>query len=285
MPIDFSNVSYIYNPKSPFQYEALKDINLHLDEGGFIALVGRTGSGKSTLISHLNALLNPTSGEVVIDGFVNSSEKKKRSRDLKQLRQNVGLVFQFPEYQLFEETVEKDVAFGPKNFGMKNDEALTQAHEALKTVGLDESFFERSPFELSGGEKRKVAIAGILAIHPKVLIVDEPTAGLDPKAAEETMGLFEKIHQQGTTIILVTHDMNLVLHYAEEVIVMENGKVALRCRPDELFGKDLSEYSLEVPNIYRFAKDLQGFGMSLETKNLRSVDDLAKAIKGSYHHG
>ncbi len=285
MPIDFSNVSYVYNPKSPFQYEALKDINLHLDEGGFIALVGRTGSGKSTLISHLNALLNPTSGEVVIDGFVNSSEKKKRSRNLKQLRQNVGLVFQFPEYQLFEETVEKDVAFGPKNFGMKNDEALTQAHEALKTVGLDESFFERSPFELSGGEKRKVAIAGILAIHPKVLIVDEPTAGLDPKAAEETMGLFEKIHQQGTTIILVTHDMNLVLHYAEEVIVMENGKVALRCRPDELFGKDLSEYSLEVPNIYRFAKDLQGFGMSLETKNLRSVEDLARAIKGSYHHG
>jgi ABC-type cobalt transport system, ATPase component len=127
MPIDFSNVSYIYNPKSPFQYEALKDINLHLDEGGFIALVGRTGSGKSTLISHLNALLNPTSGEVVIDGFINSSEKKKRSRDLKQLRQNVGLVFQFPEYQLFEETIEKDVAFGPKNFGMKNDEALTQA--------------------------------------------------------------------------------------------------------------------------------------------------------------
>ena len=128
MPIDFSNVSYVYNPKSPFQYEALKDINLHLDEGGFIALVGRTGSGKSTLISHLNALLNPTSGQVVIDDFVNASEKKKRSRDLKKLRQNVGLVFQFPEYQLFEETVEKDVAFGPKNFGMKNEEALEKAH-------------------------------------------------------------------------------------------------------------------------------------------------------------
>jgi energy-coupling factor transport system ATP-binding protein len=284
MPIDFSNVSYIYNPKSPFQYEALKSINLHWDEGGFIALVGRTGSGKSTLISHLNALLHPTSGEVVIDGFHNAADKKKRSRNLKELRQNVGLVFQFPEYQLFEETVEKDVAFGPKNFGLKTEEALKQAHEALLTVGLDASFFERSPFELSGGEKRKVAIAGILAIHPKILIVDEPTAGLDPKAAEETMMLFEKIHQEGTTIILVTHDMNLVLHYAEEVVVMEDGKVALQCKPSELFGKDLSVYSLEVPNIYRFARDLQGFGFSLKTEKLRSVDDLALAIKEGYHH-
>jgi energy-coupling factor transport system ATP-binding protein len=284
MPIDFSNVSYIYNPKSPFQYEALKNVTLHLDEGGFIALVGRTGSGKSTLVSHLNALLHPTSGEVRIDDFVNASDKKKRSRNLKELRKKVGLVFQFPEYQLFEETVEKDVAFGPKNFGAKPEEALQQAHEALTTVGLDSSFYQRSPFELSGGEKRKVAIAGILAIHPKILIVDEPTAGLDPRAAEETMALFEKIHQEGTTIVLVTHDMNLVLHYAQEVVVMENGQVALRCKPSELFGKDLAQYSLEVPNIYRFARDLQGYGMAIDTANLRSVDDLAKAIKGSYHH-
>lgn len=284
MPINFSNVFYVYNPKSPFQYEALKNVNLTIEEGGFVALVGRTGSGKSTLISHLNALLHPTAGQVVIDDFVNSAEKKKRSRDIKALRQKVGLVFQFPEYQLFEETVEKDVAFGPKNFGATNEEALKQAHEALGVVGLDPTFYERSPFELSGGEKRKVAIAGILAIHPKILIVDEPTAGLDPRAAEETMTLFQKIHEEGTTIILVTHDMNLVLHYAEEVIVMENGQVALQCHPSELFGKDLAQYSLEVPDIYRFARDLQGFGLKIDTANLHSIPDLALAIKGAYHH-
>ena len=284
MPINFSNVFYVYNPKSPFQYEALKNVNLTIEEGGFVALVGRTGSGKSTLISHLNALLSPTSGEVRIGDFLNSSDKKKRSRDIKGLRKKVGLVFQFPEYQLFEESVEKDVAFGPKNFGASNEEALKQAHEALQVVGLDPSFYQRSPFELSGGEKRKVAIAGILAIHPQILIVDEPTAGLDPRAAEETMALFTRIHQEGTTVILVTHDMNLVLHYAEQVIVMENGQVALQCRPDELFGKDLAEYSLEVPDIYRFALALRGRGFKIETGKLHSVEDLALAIKGASHH-
>lgn len=284
MPINFSDVFYVYNPKSPFQYEALKNVNLTLEEGKFIALVGRTGSGKSTLISHLNALLHPTAGEVVIDDFVNSADKKKRSRAIKELRKKVGLVFQFPEYQLFEETVEKDVAFCPKNFGLSNEDALKQAHEALQVVGLDPTFFERSPFELSGGEKRKVAIAGILAIHPQILIVDEPTAGLDPRAAEETMALFQKIHSEGTTIILVTHDMNLVLHYAEDVVVMENGEVAFHSAPSELFGKDLSQYSLETPDIYRFARDLQGFGLKIDTSKLHSVSDLALAIKGAYHH-
>lgn len=284
MPIDFSNVSYVYNPRSPFQYEALKEVNLHLDEGGFIALVGRTGSGKSTLVSHLNALLHPTSGKVTILDFVNAAEKKERSRDIKGLRKRVGLVFQFPEYQLFEDTVEKDVAFGPKNFGLSNEQALEQAHAALATVGLDASFYERSPFELSGGEKRKVAIAGILAIHPSVLIVDEPTAGLDPRAAEETMNLFEKIHAEGTTIILVTHDMNLVARYAEEVVVMDNGKVARHCAPEELFGQDLHAYSLESPNIYRFAGDLQRLGLKVSPVGLKSVDDLAKAIKEAKSH-
>ncbi|MFA6620139.1 MAG: energy-coupling factor transporter ATPase [Bacilli bacterium] len=284
MPINFSNVFYVYNPKSPFQYEALRNVNLTLDEGKFIALVGRTGSGKSTLISHLNALLHPTSGEVVIDDFINAADKRKRSRDVRGLRKKVGLVFQFPEYQLFEETVEKDVAFGPKNFGLGNQEALKQAHEALQVVGLDPTFYERSPFELSGGEKRKVAIAGILAIRPTVLIVDEPTAGLDPRAAEETMALFQKIHSEGTTIILVTHDMNLVLHYAEDVVVMENGEIALHCTPGELFGRDLSPYSLEVPDIYRFARDLQRFGLKIDTSKLHGVEDLALAIKEAYPH-
>jgi energy-coupling factor transport system ATP-binding protein len=278
MPIDFSNVTFIYNPKSPFQYEALKDVNLHLNEGRFIALVGRTGSGKSTLVSHINALLHPSQGKVTVLDFVNAASKKERSRDVKGLRKRVGLVFQFPEYQLFEETVEKDVAFGPKNFGMKNEEAIVAAHEALLKVGLDASFYERSPFELSGGEKRKVAIAGILVCHPEILIVDEPTAGLDPQAAEETMSLFEKIHQEGTTILLVTHDMNLVAEYADEVVVMEEGKVAKQCAPSELFGEDLSSYSLENPHIFNFALAMRKRGYSIDPSHLRSVKDLAAAL-------
>jgi energy-coupling factor transport system ATP-binding protein len=193
------------------------------------------------------------------------------------------LVFQFPEYQLFEETVEKDVAFGPKNFGSKNEEALKIAHEALKKVGLDESFYARSPFELSGGEKRKVAIAGILALSPEVLIVDEPTAGLDPKAAEETMALFESIHQEGVSIILVTHDMNLVAEFADEAVVMENGKIVKHCKPEELFGDDLSAYSLENPHIFQFALDLQRKGLQIDPKNLKNVKDMASAIKRAKH--
>ncbi|MCH3909243.1 MAG: energy-coupling factor transporter ATPase [Bacilli bacterium] len=283
MSIEFSNVYYVYSPKSPFEYEALKDINISLEKGKFIALVGRTGSGKSTLIQMINALLTPSKGEVKVDSFINSPDKKRRSKNISELRKKVGLVFQFPEYQLFEETVEKDVAFGPKNFGSKNEEALKIAHEALKKVGLDESFYARSPFELSGGEKRKVAIAGILALSPEVLIVDEPTAGLDPKAAEETMALFESIHQEGVSIILVTHDMNLVAEFADEAVVMENGKIVKHCKPEELFGDDLSAYSLENPHIFQFALDLQRKGLQIDPKNLKNVKDMASAIKRAKH--
>ncbi len=278
MPIDFSSVNFVYNRKSPFQYEALKNVTLHLDEGKFIAIVGRTGSGKSTLIQHINALLVPTDGEVRIDDFVNSADKHKRSKKIKDLRKRVGLVFQFPEYQLFEETVEKDVAFGPKNFGLSKEEALTKAHEALGKVGLDSSFYERSPFELSGGEKRKVAIAGILAIAPSVLIVDEPTAGLDPAAAKEMMALFARIHKEGTTVILVTHDMDLVASYCDEVVVMENGTVAKQCAPFALFGHDLSEYSLQNPRIYEFAEQLKAKGLVIDPAGLRTIEDLAGKI-------
>jgi energy-coupling factor transport system ATP-binding protein len=284
MPIDFSKVSFVYNKKTPFQYEALHEVSLHLEDHRFIALVGRTGSGKSTLIQHLNALLNPTEGVVTIDDFVNSAARKGRSKNLKALRQKVGLVFQFPEYQLFEETVEKDVAFGPKNFGHKNDEALTIAHEALTKVGLDASFYARSPFELSGGEKRKVAIAGILAMQPSFLVVDEPTAGLDPEAAREMMELFKKIQLEGTTLILVTHDMNLVSTYADTVVVMEDGKVAALTTPEELFTHDLSAYSLELPLLYKTIQDLQGKGLQLDEKAIHSVDDLAKQIAAQEVH-
>ncbi len=279
MPIDFKKVFFIYNPRSPFQYEALNGIDLHLEDGRFIAIVGRTGSGKSTLIQHINALLSPTEGEVRIGDFVNApARRKKKGKDLKELRRRVGLVFQFPEYQLFEETVEKDVAFGPRNFGLGKEEALAKAHEALAKVGLGPSFYERSPFELSGGEKRKVAIAGILAIAPSILVVDEPTAGLDPAAAKDTMALFEKIHAEGTTIILVTHDMDLVAAYCEDVVVMENGQIAKHCPPSELFGRDLAEYSLQNPRVYDFALALRQRGLPIRTEGLRTVDDLAERI-------
>ncbi|MCR4562222.1 MAG: energy-coupling factor transporter ATPase [Bacilli bacterium] len=281
MPIKFINVSHIYSPKTPMRFDALKNINLDLDEKKFTALVGKTGSGKSTLINHINGLLHPTEGKVLAFDYVNSSNKKERTKNVKDLRKRIGLVFQFPEYQLFEETVEKDVAFGPRNFGIPQEEAIKQAHEALLQIGLDESFFTRSPFDLSGGEKRKVAIAGILAIHPDVLILDEPTAGLDPKAAEDTMELFKEINKSGVGIIFVTHDMNLVLEYAEEVVVMDEGEVAKQCSPEELFGEDLSKYSLQNPDIYRFALMMKEKGIDLKLDGLNDVNSLAKAIKES----
>ena len=278
MPIRFSDVFYIYNPKTPLASEALNGINLEIDDGSFTALVGRTGCGKSTLVQHINALLTPASGEVVVDEFVNASDKKKRSKKLYQVRRKVGLVFQFPEYQLFEENVEKDVAFAPKNFGASKEEAMKAAHEALAQVGLDESFYKRSPFELSGGEKRRVAIAGILAAHPNILVVDEPTAGLDPRGAAEMMELFEKVHQSGTTVILVTHDMNLVLSYADKVVVLDHGKIAKISDPVTLFQDDIEQYSLETPLIYSFIKRLQAKGLNLDLKETKDVESLAKLI-------
>ena len=278
MPIKFESVSYVYSPKTPMEKRALSDVNLEILEGSFTALVGRTGCGKSTLVQHLNALLNPSEGVVYIDSFVNSSDKKKRDKKTNPLRKNVGLVFQFPEYQLFEETVEKDVAFGPKNFGDDKETAMKKAHEALLRVGLDESFFIRSPFELSGGEKRRVAIAGILAIQPKYLVVDEPTAGLDPSGAHEMMQLFQTVHQQGTTVVLVTHDMDLVLSYCTDVIVLDHGKVAEICKPVELFEKDVTQYSLHQPSLYQCAARLEQGGFNFDHQRLMSVADLADQI-------
>ncbi len=278
MPVRFENVSYVYNPKTPEPVEALDNISLEIEEGSFTALIGRTGCGKSTLVQHLNALMNPSKGTVYIDEFVNSSEKKKRTKKLKPLREKVGLVFQFPEYQLFEETIEKDVAFGPKNFGASHEEALEKANEALRLVGLDDSFFKRSPFEISGGEKRRVALAGVLAMKPKYLVLDEPTAGLDPAGAKDLMDLFLKVHEAGTTVILVTHDMDLVLSYCTDVFVLDAGKIALHGRPCELFGADVSRYSLQNPAIFEVASRLQKKGFPIDKERLSNVDDLADAI-------
>lgn len=283
MAIAFKDVFYIYNRKTPLETEALNGISFTIAKGSFTALVGRTGCGKSTLIQHINALLNPAQGEVDIDGWINAAEKKKRSKKVKDLRRHVGLVFQFPEYQLFEETVEKDVAFAPKNFGMSDEDALKAAHAALLSVGLNESFFKRSPFELSGGEKRKVAIAGILAFHPDILVVDEPTAGLDPLGAKAMMELFKSIHDAGTTVVLVTHDMNIVLAYCDSVVVLDNGKIVSITDPVSLFSQDIEKYSLETPLIYQLVKDLEQRGAHLDLtkiKDLGSLADQLVALKG-----
>ena len=278
MPIIFRDVCYSYTDKNPMDHLALSHLSFTIETGSFTALVGRTGCGKSTLVQQINALFHPLSGEVEIDGYLNSSDKKKRTKKNKELRKKVGLVFQFPEYQLFEESVLKDVVFGPKNFGASKEEALAAAKEALALVGLDESFYERSPFELSGGEKRRVAIAGILACHPEYLIVDEPTAGLDPKGSQEMMDLFEDIHRKGTTIILVTHDMNLVLRYCDRVLVLEDGKLVADDKPSAFFQQDMDRYSLETPALYRFLQGLEAKGLKLEQDGITDVDSLAEAI-------
>ena len=278
MPIIFRDVCYSYTDKNPMDHLALSHLSFTIETGSFTALVGRTGCGKSTLVQQINALFHPLSGEVEVDGYLNSSDKKKRTKKNKELRKKVGLVFQFPEYQLFEESVLKDVVFGPKNFGASKEEALAAAKEALTLVGLDESFYERSPFELSGGEKRRVAIAGILACHPEYLIVDEPTAGLDPKGSQEMMDLFEDIHRKGTTIILVTHDMNLVLRYCDRVLVLEDGKLVADDKPSAFFQQDMDRYSLETPALYRFLQGLEAKGLKLEQDGITDVDSLAEAI-------
>lgn len=277
MSIKVENLFHIYDYKGQNPYLALKNINLSLDEHFFVAFVGETGSGKSTLIQHFNGLLKPTFGEVQVNDFILNNNKKKNKK-IKKLRKEVGLVFQFPEYQLFEETVEKDVAVGPKNFNIKNDEALKIAHECLLSVGLDQSYFKRSPFELSGGEKRRVAIAGILALKPSILVLDEPTAGLDPQGEEEIMALFKKMYQEGISIILVTHDMDLVLKYAQKVYALNKGEIIYEGNPINLFKHLNDDIALESPKLFKFINELNESGFNLDYASIQSVKDLAIQI-------
>ncbi len=280
MPITFKQLTHIYNAKTPFPYAALHDIDLDIKEGIFTAIIGETGSGKSTLVQHLNALLLPTSGTVEIDDFVVYPQKKE-NKNLKLLRKKVGLVFQFPEYQLFEETILKDVCFGPKNFGMSDEEAIAKAKEVLAIVGLDESYLERSPFDLSGGQKRRVAIAGILAADPDVLVLDEPTAGLDPQGALEMMQLFQTLNKKhNKTIIMVTHDMEHVLNYCKEVVVLRNGRVEKKCSTATFFKNEALMDSLHItpPAIIRVVRELKAKGITLEG-NITSLKTLVNAIK------
>lgn len=280
MAITFKQVEYTYSPNTPFSFSALKNVNLNIEKGTFTAIIGHTGSGKSTLIQHLNALLLPTKGTVSIDDITISDENKPTT--LKPLRQKVGLVFQFPEYQLFEESIEKDIMFGPINFGVSEEEAKQRAKKALIEVGLDETYLEKSPFDLSGGQKRRVAIAGILVMQPEVLVLDEPTAGLDPQGAKEMMQLFKKLHQNGTTIILVTHDMNHVLNYCDHAVVMNKGTILKSGTVNDIFKEVdiLSSLSIELPLITKFIHSLNDKGFRLRL-DITSMEELVDEIGGA----
>ncbi|MEY8537712.1 energy-coupling factor ABC transporter ATP-binding protein [Lactococcus muris] len=262
--IKFDKVNFTYQPNTPFVSRALFDINLEVEEGSYTALIGHTGSGKSTLLQHLNGLLQPTEGKVNIDDIVIQASSKQK--EIKPARKKVGVVFQFPESQLFEETVLKDVAFGPQNFGVSQEEALKIAREKLKLVGLAEKNFEKSPFELSGGQMRRVAIAGILAMEPKVLVLDEPTAGLDPKARIEMMALFSHLHQKGQTVVLVTHNMDDVAEYADKVYLLEKGRVISSGTPQDVFQNVdfLTQHELGVPKTTEFAVKLEQRGIAFD---------------------
>lgn len=284
MSIKFENVFFIYQENTPFSTSALNNINLEINNGEFVALIGHTGSGKSTLVQHINALLRPTEGKIKVGDYEIIS-KMKKIKNLKALKKYAGLVFQFPEYQLFEDTVLKDVAYGPKNFGDNEETAINKAKTALLKVGIDESLFDKSPFELSGGQKRRVAIAGIIALEPTILVLDEPTAGLDPQGSHEMMELFKKIHQQGTTIIMVTHNMDNVLKYASRAIVMNKGEIISDSTPLELFAQDNlnSKYNIDQPLVLSFAKELIEGGLALNLSVIKDAESLVQEIKRCYH--
>lgn len=264
MGITLQQVSYTYQANTPFEGRALFGIDLEIEEGSYTALIGHTGSGKSTILQLLNGLNIPTSGSVLIDETLITPTSV--NKDIKQVRKKVGLVFQFPESQVFDETVLKDVAFGPQNFGVSKENAEATAREKLALVGIDEELFERSPFELSGGQMRRVAIAGILAMEPHILVLDEPTAGLDPAGRKELMAMFKQLHENGLTIVLVTHLMDDVADFADFVYVLEKGKVVLSGQPSLVFQNvDFMEsIQLGVPKITKFAAALERRGFVFE---------------------
>ena len=279
MGIILDNVSYTYQEGTPFASAALSDVSLTIEDGSYTAIIGHTGSGKSTILQLLNGLLVPTKGSVrVFDTLITSTSVNKQIR---QIRKQVGLVFQFAENQIFEETVLKDVAFGPQNFGVSVEEAEAIAREKLALVGIDESLFGRSPFELSGGQMRRVAIAGILAMEPSILVLDEPTAGLDPIGRKELMSLFKKLHQDGITIVLVTHLMDDVAEFADQVYVMEKGKLVKSGKPSLVFQnvEFMEKIQLGVPKITRFAQRLAERGVSFKQLPI-TIEEFKEFING-----
>ncbi|MDY5636428.1 energy-coupling factor transporter ATPase [Streptococcus orisratti] len=278
MGITLQNVDYTYQEGTPFEGRALFDINLAIIDGSYTAFIGHTGSGKSTIMQLLNGLNVPTKGTVFVDDIAITSVSK--NKDIKSVRQKVGLVFQFPESQLFEETVLKDVAFGPQNFGVSKSDAENLARQKLALVGITEDLFHKNPFELSGGQMRRVAIAGILAMEPNILVLDEPTAGLDPKGRRELMTLFKTLHQEGMTIVLVTHLMDDVANYADAVNVLEAGKLVMSGKPADIFQQVdfLESKQLGVPKITKFAHNLVKRGLDINPLPI-TIEEFSEALK------
>lgn len=277
MSLELKHVSHIYQEGSAKESYALRDICLNVNEGEFLGIAGHTGSGKSTLIQHFNGLLKPSAGEVIVDGVnINGKEAKNK---LKTLRMQVGIVFQYPEYQLFEETVERDIAFGPRNLGLSDTEVQHRVVEAMELLSLSKKLRKKSPFDLSGGQKRRIAIAGVLAMKPKYLILDEPTAGLDPKGREEFLQLIAKLHQQGMTIVMVSHSMDDIARYAQRMIVLEKGSIRLQGTPQEVFSQPdiLEQTGLGVPILTRLLLELKQHGWDVRT-DLFHIDDVKQEI-------
>lgn len=273
MSIVIEDLSYTYSPKTPYEKVALKNITLTIDDGEFLGIVGHTGSGKSTLVSHFNGLTKLMSGKLIVDGIDLSLKY-----DYKKLRSKVGMVFQYPEYQLFDETVERDVGFGPKNIGLDDAEIKKRVKEAVTTVGLSyDDIKDRSPFELSGGQMRRVALAGVLAMQPDILVLDEPTAGLDPKGKKEILSIIGDVHSNGKTIIMISHNMEEIDANCDRVAVMDNGELAGVFTPDELFCSDelVKRLSLELPCYAAVASALKAKGYDVSAKN---ENDLGESI-------
>jgi energy-coupling factor transport system ATP-binding protein len=277
MSIIIKNLNKIYDEGTPYETVALKDVNIEVKEGEFIGLIGHTGSGKSTLIQHLNGLVKPSSGEIVVNGYDISSSKS----NLREVRKRVGLVFQYPEYQLFEETVAKDIAYGPTNLGLDEKEIDKRVRESMEAVGLNyDKVADKSPFELSGGQRRRVAIAGVIAMNPEVLILDEPTAGLDPMGREEILSEIKDLHEKKKiTVILVSHSMDDISKIAEKIVVMDKGRVKMYDHVHEIFsrGEELKEVGLDVPQITALMAKLKEKGYELKD-NIFSIEDAKKEI-------
>jgi energy-coupling factor transport system ATP-binding protein len=279
MDISLQHVEYRYQANTPFERLAIEDVSIDIKSGTYMAIIGHTGSGKSTVLQHLNALLQPTEGKVRIGD--QEIKAKQKNKNLKQVRRKVGIVFQFPEHQLFEETVEKDIIFGPMNFGVSESEAKKKALKALKQVGLHEEILGKSPFDLSGGQMRRVAIAGVLAMEPDVIVLDEPTAGLDPRGRKEIMDMFYQLHKdRSLSTILVTHSMEDAARYADQIVIMQQGKLVKKGTPEEIFSSpaELIKMGLDVPEVVRFQLKLEEkLGLKLGKVYL-TIEQLSSAV-------
>ena len=282
MSIALEHVNYVYSPGTAYEKHALKDVSFEIEQGQFVGIIGHTGSGKSTLIQHLNGLVKATSGKILYEG----QNIYEEGYDMKKLRSQVGLVFQYPEYQLFEADVLSDVCFGPKNQGLSREECEKCAREALALVGFPEKYYSQSPFELSGGQKRRVAIAGILAMHPRVLVLDEPTAGLDPKGRDEILDQIQHLHREtGMTVILVSHSMEDIANYVDRIIVMNRGEKMLDGTPGEVFShyKELEKVGLAAPQVTYVMHDLKerGFAVSPDATTIQeAADEIMRSLHG-----